>query len=81
MSDKSHPRLTRVLGALVALSFSPLSVGVAAAADAHANLGEVAAKLSNPVSDVWALFTEFDLSFNNGNVNRGARLRSYSEGT
>jgi hypothetical protein len=37
----------------------------------HGTLGEVGAKLSNPVSDVWALFTEFDLSFSDGNFNRG----------
>ena len=71
--NKSHSRLTRVLGGLVALgvSLTPLSGGVAAAEDTQADLGKVAAKLSNPVSDVWALFAEFDLSFNNGNVNRG----------
>jgi len=32
---------------------------------------EIGAKLSNPVSNVWALFTEFDLYFSGGNVNRG----------
>jgi hypothetical protein len=37
----------------------------------QANLAEIGAKLSNPVSDVWALFTEFDLSFSDGDVNRG----------
>jgi hypothetical protein len=37
----------------------------------HGSLAETGAKLSNPVSDVWALFTEFDLSFNNGNLNKG----------
>jgi hypothetical protein len=37
----------------------------------HGSLGEVGAKLSNPVSDVWAMFTEFDLSFNDGNFNTG----------
>jgi hypothetical protein len=37
----------------------------------HGSLAETGAKLSNPVSDVWALFTEFDLSFNNGNANQG----------
>jgi hypothetical protein len=37
----------------------------------EASLGEIAAKLSNPVSDVWALFTEFDLDFNDGNINSG----------
>jgi hypothetical protein len=37
----------------------------------HGSLDEIGAKLSNPVSDVWALFTEFDLSFSDGDVNRG----------
>jgi hypothetical protein len=37
----------------------------------HGTLSEVGAKLSNPVSNVWAMFTEFDLSFSDGNFNRG----------
>lgn len=36
------------------------------------SLAEVGAKLSNPVSDVWALFTEFDLYFSDGNLNKGS---------
>ncbi len=70
---RTRSRLSCALGALVALgvSLTMLAAGVAAAEEEHADLGEVAAKLSNPVSDVWALFTELDLSFNNGNVNRG----------
>jgi hypothetical protein len=36
------------------------------------SVAEIGHKLSNPVSDVWALFTEFDLFFSNGDVNRGA---------
>lgn len=36
------------------------------------DLAEVGAKLSNPVSDVWALFTELDLDFSDGDQNRGA---------
>jgi hypothetical protein len=35
------------------------------------NMSEIGAKLSNPVSDVWALFTEFDLFFSNGDLNTG----------
>jgi hypothetical protein len=35
------------------------------------SLAEIGAKLSNPVSDVWALFTEFDLFFSDGDVNKG----------
>ena len=37
----------------------------------QANLAEIGHKLTNPVSDVWALFTEFDLTFSDGDVNRG----------
>ena len=37
----------------------------------HGSLEEVGAKLANPVSDVWALFTEFDLNFNDGDLNEG----------
>lgn len=35
------------------------------------SLQEVNRKLSNPVSDVWALFTEFDIFLSDGDVNRG----------
>jgi hypothetical protein len=55
---------------------SPAQPVVAPAAastgSAPENLAEVGAKLSNPVSDVWALFTEFDLFFSDGNVNHGS---------
>jgi hypothetical protein len=37
----------------------------------QASLAEIGAKLANPVSDVWALFTEFDLAFSDGDVNKG----------
>jgi hypothetical protein len=37
----------------------------------HGSLAEVGAKLSDPTSNVWALFTEFDLSFSDGDVNEG----------
>ena len=37
----------------------------------QSDLGDVAQKLSNPVSDIWALFTEFDLIFSDGDVNKG----------
>jgi hypothetical protein len=32
----------------------------------HGSLGELGAKLSDPTSDVWALFTEFDFTWNRG---------------
>ena len=34
----------------------------------HGSLGELGAKLSNPLGDVWALFTEFDLNWSEGNL-------------
>jgi hypothetical protein len=37
----------------------------------HANLSEIGAKLSNPVSDVWALFTQFGLTWSDGDFNGG----------
>jgi len=37
----------------------------------HGSLSQVSHKLSNPLLSVWALFTEFDLNFNNGNANQG----------
>src|SRR4029077_1481315 len=35
------------------------------------DVSETGKKLSNPLSDVWALFTEFDLNFSDGNMNSG----------
>jgi hypothetical protein len=35
------------------------------------NLAEMSHKLSNPVGDVWALFTEFDFFAMDGDINRG----------
>jgi len=37
----------------------------------HGSLAEVGAKLADPTSNVWALFTEFDLSFSDGDSNTG----------
>jgi len=51
--------------------------GSAAAAPGSAqggqqDLAEIGHKLANPLSDVWALFTEFDLYFSGGDLNTGA---------
>jgi len=35
------------------------------------DVSETGKKLSNPLSNVWALFTEFDLNFSDGNLNTG----------
>jgi hypothetical protein len=55
---------------------SAAAVGISVSAlegekESKATLAVIGAKLSNPVSDIWALFTEFDLYFNNGKVNQG----------
>lgn len=66
-----------VLGATAALLLMPVPVGAQTRAGggsgraAQDDAGEIGAKLSNPVSDIWALFTEFDVFFSEGNVNRG----------
>jgi hypothetical protein len=39
--------------------------------DDGASLDEISAKLSNPVSDLWAMFTELDFVGYNGNLNSG----------
>jgi hypothetical protein len=35
------------------------------------DVAETGKKLANPLSEIWALFTEFDLTFSDGNVNSG----------
>jgi len=36
------------------------------------DLAEIGKKLANPVSNVWALFTELDLTFEDGDINKGS---------
>lgn len=45
--------------------------GQANAHPEHGSMAEIGSKLSNPVSNVWALFTEFDLTFSDGDLNTG----------
>ena len=47
---------------------------VAATVDASGedNLEEVSAKLSNPVSDLWAINMQFGINFSDGDLNEGA---------
>jgi hypothetical protein len=58
-----------VAEAAAAQPAGPAAAGAAGASQAE--LAEIGAKLSNPVSDVWALFTEFDVYFSDGDVNNG----------
>jgi hypothetical protein len=37
----------------------------------HGSLAEIGAKLANPISDVWAMFTQFGMTFSDGDVNTG----------
>jgi len=48
---------------------APVSVGQTGSE--HKNLAEVGAKLSDPTSDVWALFTQFGITWSDGDVNTG----------
>ena len=41
---------------------------VAAGQSDHGSLAEVGAKLSNPISNVWAHFTQFGLTFSDGDL-------------
>ena len=45
--------------------------GAGATAPEGSDVAETGKKLSNPLSNVWALFTEFDTTFSNGKANSG----------
>lgn len=59
-----------VAGAAEAQPAHPPAAG--AGGGGQGDLAQIGAKLSNPVSDVWALFTEFDVYFSDGDANQGA---------
>jgi len=63
--------LAALLGLLV-------SNGVAAAGGEtkHGSLAELGAKLSNPLSDVWALFLEVDVNWRDGNITDDHKIGS-----
>ena len=44
----------------------------------HGTMGELGAKLANPLSDVWALFTEFDWNFKKGDITDGSYKNGYA---
>lgn len=56
---------------LVFAAFAPVTSGQTPRTAPEHDLAETGKKLSNPISDVWALFTEFDLNFADGDVNLG----------
>ena len=57
------PRLMRSMAVLLLVAAAPMAAssepgGAGHSRPEHGSLGEVGAKLSNPASDVWALFTQ-----------------------
>jgi hypothetical protein len=44
--------------------------------DGKHDMAAIGKALANPVSDVWALFTEFDFGWNNGDLSSGQRFSS-----
>jgi hypothetical protein len=75
----SGSRIVAVIGAVIAGSLLTVFLALPAGAeesakesakasgDQHGSAAEVGRALSNPLSNVWALFTEFDLIFSSGN--------------
>src|SRR5260370_41816019 len=60
--------LTELAAALIL--FEGTTYGEEAGSE-HGSLAEVGQKLSDPTSDVWAMFTEFDLFFSGGDLKTG----------
>jgi hypothetical protein len=56
---------------LAFVSFAPVAGGQEPKAASETDLAETGRKLSNPLSDVWALFARFALHFAEGDVNPG----------
>ena len=71
--------------AMALIAFAGLTATPAIAEDAkpqasgsdHGSLAEVGAKLSDPLSDVWALFTEFNHTWSDGDITGGSRRASH----
>lgn len=57
--------------ALVASAQGPDTSSKSGGARSQENVAEIGAKPSNPVSDVWALFTQFGLTLSDGDLNTG----------
>ena len=56
---------------LVVVWFAPVAGAQEPAGGAGGDVAETGKKLSNPLSDVWALFSRFDANFADGDVNQG----------
>ena len=56
---------------LAAIWFAPVVSAQEPQGASGSDVAETGKKLSNPLSDVWALFSRFDANFADGNVNQG----------
>ena len=56
---------------LAVIWFAPVASAQEPQGASGSDVAETGKKLSNPLSDVWALFTRFDASFADGDVNQG----------
>jgi hypothetical protein len=56
---------------LAFLTFAPVAAAQEPRAAPASDPAEAGRRLSNPLSDVWALFTRFDIHFGDGDVNAG----------
>jgi len=56
----------------------PAQTSATAAAQGGASVAEIGKKLSDPLSDVWALFTEFDYTRSKGDLSGGNNQSGYS---
>ena len=52
-----------------ALAFASMPAWASEESEGQPDAAEIGKKLSNPTSNVWALFTEFDLQFSDGDAN------------
>ena len=66
-------QIGRMLSMMLSLSLGLWGAAVwgQAPTGGQGNLAELGAKLSNPLSDVWALFTEFDVNWSEGDISDG----------
>jgi hypothetical protein len=60
-----------LIGLLASAAFASAATGQEPRTASKDDVAEFGKKLSNPISEVWALFTHFDLNFADGDLNSG----------
>jgi hypothetical protein len=76
---REEPAFNRALGLILAAGFALVTTAASAhdptaptpAGSDQESLAEISKKLSDPTSNLWSLWTQFDLTFNDGDVNTG----------